>query len=132
MAETTIPELEQALDAAASGLKETTRKKMFGCYALWAKGNVFAMVWKHGRIGVKLPDQASFDALMKASGSEPWKAGPMTMSHWVLVPKSFHAGRGDLETWVGRAHDQCSKLEAKAKKPATAKAGSAAKAGTKK
>lgn len=25
---------------------------------LWADGNVFGLVWKHGRIGFKLPDEA--------------------------------------------------------------------------
>jgi TfoX/Sxy family transcriptional regulator of competence genes len=121
-----IAELEQALDAAASGLKDTTAKKMFGCHALWAKANVFALVWKHGRIGVKLPEQPAFDALMAMSGSEPWKAGPMTMSHWVLVPKSFHTDRAALKQWAVRAHALCAKLETKPKPKKASKSGAKA------
>ena len=46
------------LDKAAHGLSKVTGKKLFGCHALWADQNVFALVWKAGQIGVKLPDPA--------------------------------------------------------------------------
>ena len=75
MGRTEIVELEGRLDDAAAGLSRVTSRKMFGCYALWVNDNVFALVWKHGRIGVKLPDAADYAALMKLAGSEPWKAG---------------------------------------------------------
>jgi TfoX/Sxy family transcriptional regulator of competence genes len=113
-----IAELESLLNSASSGLTDVTSKKMFGCHALWAKGNVFALVWKHGRIGVKLPEESAYKSLMGVSGAAPWKAGPMTMSHWVLVPESFHAKASELKKWLSRAHDQCAVLE---KKPAKAK-----------
>jgi len=72
-----IEKLEGIMETAAKGLPKVTSKKMFGCQALWANGNVFALVWKHGRLGVKLPDEKDFGALIKKSGAEPWKAGPM-------------------------------------------------------
>ncbi len=115
MAHEFIAELEKALAAAAKGLSQVTDKKMFGCHALWVNGNVFALVWKHGRIGLKLPDEKSYQTLMSLSGSAPWKAGPMQMAHWVLVPESFHQKTGELKKWAAKAHAQCSVLEKKAK-----------------
>ena len=116
-----IAELEERLDAAAAGLSRVTSRKMFGCYALWANDNVFALVWKHGRIGVKLPDAAAYGSLMSLKGSEPWKAGPMTMAHWVLVPESFHSGAADMKRWLSKAHQLCGALEKKPKAAARPK-----------
>jgi TfoX/Sxy family transcriptional regulator of competence genes len=113
-----IAELGARLDAAAAGMSRVTSRKMFGCYALWVNGNVFALVWKHGRIGVKLPDAAEHAALMSVKGSEPWKAGPMTMAHWVLIPESFHGGTPDLKRWLKKAHQLCGALEKKPKSKA--------------
>src|SRR5262245_45447222 len=86
-----IAALEKLLNAATESLPSTSSKRMFGCHAIWVSGNVFALVWKHGRIGVKLPDEAAYRSLMALPGADPWKAGPMQMAHWVLVPDSFHA-----------------------------------------
>ena len=116
MGKTSVADLEKRLDVAAAGLDRVTSKKMFGCYALWVNDNVFALVWKHGRLGVKLPEAASYDSLMMLKGAEPWKAGPMKMAHWVLVPEEFHAAPSDLESWLARAHRQCAKLVKKPKK----------------
>src|SRR5262245_14434782 len=77
---------------------------MFGCAALFTKGNIFALVWKHGRLGVKLPDSAQHDALMAEAGAEPWKPGATAMLHWVLMPPAFHVAPDKLAHWVGRAH----------------------------
>jgi TfoX/Sxy family transcriptional regulator of competence genes len=115
ISEDKISELEGILTSAASGLSKMTAKKMFGCHALWADGNVFALVWKHGRIGVKLPEESLYEKLMSSSGAEPWKAGPMKMAHWVLVPESFHAKAAELKKWAQQAHALCIKLEKKAK-----------------
>lgn len=114
-------ELEGILTSITADFSNVTAKKMFGCHALWAKGNVFALVWKHGRIGLKLPDDASYSELIGVTGSEPWKAGPMKMAHWVLVPESFHTKLTHLKSWATKAHDQCSVLEKKNKKPAASK-----------
>lgn len=121
MAKESIAELEEMLNSATANLSKVTSKKMFGCHALWASGNVFALVWKHGRIGVKLPEESQYNSLMGVSGAEPWKAGPMQMAHWVLVPESFHGKGAELKKWASKAHDLCSKLEKKAKKPAAGK-----------
>ena len=110
-----LVELEKLLNSAAEGLKLSGAKKMFGCHALWTKENVFALVWKHGRIGVKLPDESEYEALMSKKGAEPWKAGPMKMAHWVLVPEGFHKKPAELAKWVEKAHRLCGALPAKKK-----------------
>jgi TfoX/Sxy family transcriptional regulator of competence genes len=124
MGAVSIADLEEILNSVAAELPLVTGKKMFGCHALWANGNVFALVWKHGRIGLKLPDESSFAGLMKLPGAEPWKAGPMTMAHWVLVPAAFHVKTSELKKWALKAHEQCSALEAKTKKKAKPKSNS--------
>ncbi len=121
MSNPSIAKLEEILNSVTIGLSKVTSKKMFGCHALWADGNVFALVWKHGRIGVKLPDSTQYQTLMNASGAEPWKAGPMQMSHWVLVPEAFHTKSGELKKWAIKAHGLCSKLEKEPKKSAPGK-----------
>lgn len=121
MAKQSIAELENILNAATAGLPKITSKKMFGCHALWADGNVFALVWKHGRIGVKLPEATPYQSLLGTSGAEPWKAGPMQMAHWILVPESFHGKGAELKKWAIKAHELCSNLEKKPKKSSSGK-----------
>ena len=116
-----LAELQKALTTATDELPKVTDKKMFGCYALWANDNVFALVWKHGRIGLKLPDESTYETLMAMKGAEPWKAGPMQMAHWVLVPETFHKKASDLKKWALKAHAQCSVLEKKQKKSTSPK-----------
>jgi len=97
-------------------MEGVTSKKMFGCHATWVKDNVFALVWKQGRIGLKLPEEKSYEALMSLKGAEPWKAGPMKMSHWVLVPEKFHSDSTEFKKWIKKAYDQCSVLKKEKKK----------------
>lgn len=104
-----LEKLQEALEAAADGLSKVTGKKMFGCQALWAKDAVFGLVWKEGRIGVRLPDEESYEQLMALKGASPWKAGKMTMSHWVLVPETMHKEKAKLQKWVEAAHKQALK-----------------------
>jgi TfoX/Sxy family transcriptional regulator of competence genes len=121
MATATFPELEENLGIATKSLPDVTSKKMFGCHALWVKDNVFALVWKQGRIGFKLPNESQYNALMSSNGAEPWKAGPMKMAHWVLVPESFHCKPAELKKWAARAHELCATLEKPAKTKSKAK-----------
>ncbi len=121
MATASFPELEESLNLATKSLPDVTSKKMFGCYALWVNENVFALVWKQGRIGFKLPDESKFEELMAVDGSEPWKAGPMKMAHWVLVPKTAHQKPAELKKWAAIAHKLCATLEKKPKSGAKKK-----------
>jgi len=96
--------LQGLLDAAAEGLPGVTSRRMFGCHALFADGTIFGLVWKTGRLGLKMPNDAVFQELMALPGADPWTAGKKTMSQWVLVPAGFHDDPALLKQWVRRAH----------------------------
>ena len=104
MANESLDDLLAALETAASGLPGVTKKRMFGCDGLFANANIFGLIWKEGRIGIRLPNEIAYAEAMKMPGSSPWKAGTMTMSHWVLVPEALHADASRLSAWVRRAH----------------------------
>lgn len=96
--------LWKTLREAAAPLRDVDEKKMFGCEALFANGAIFALVWKTGRIGVKLPEESRYGALLSQKGAEPWRAGPMVMAHWVLVPSAVERDLKKLAPWVAEAH----------------------------
>jgi hypothetical protein len=95
--------LLEVLRDASKDLPDVIEKKMFGCEALFTTGGIFALVWKTGRIGVKLPIAARYEALASQKGAAPWTAGPKTMAHWVLVPPKLETSRS-LEPWLREAH----------------------------
>lgn len=115
--------LYDLLEAAAGPLPEVARRRMFGCDALFAQGNIFALIWKTQRIGVRLPDPAAYAEAMARPGAEPWRvdAGVKPMAHWVLLPEGDHEEPEVLATWVARAHGQAMALGPKAEKPKKAK-----------
>ncbi|MEZ4448925.1 MAG: TfoX/Sxy family protein [Nannocystaceae bacterium] len=100
----TFPHLIAQVEAATAGLDDIQRKRMFGCDGFFAGDEIFALLWKTERIGVKITDAAAFERLMAAPGSEPWRAGPKAMAHWVLTPPSFHEDLAALEPWVRLAY----------------------------
>jgi TfoX/Sxy family transcriptional regulator of competence genes len=121
---TLYPHLLSLIEEASDRLPAVSKRLMFGCEALFADHSIYALVWKTGRIGVRLPDAARFAELMAVDGAEQWSPGKnMTMSHWVLVPESFHDDTDSLGEWVRRAYqfamDNPPRLK---KKPAAAKA----------
>jgi TfoX/Sxy family transcriptional regulator of competence genes len=98
--------LYDLLEEAAGPLPAVSHKRMFGCDALFAEGNIFGLIWKEGRIGVRLPDAAAYDELLAIPNAKPWSIDKLAkpMSHWVLVPESFHDDMPSLARWVTRAH----------------------------
>jgi TfoX/Sxy family transcriptional regulator of competence genes len=121
MASSEIEQLEELLNSATTKLKNIESKKMFGCHAAWIKGNVFALVWKKGRLAVKLPDETTFNKLMGEKGAAPWKIGPKTMGHWVFVPKTFHKNARSINTWVKKASELCADVKNTKKKKVSKK-----------
>lgn len=96
--------LLETLRTAAKGLPDVVEKKMFGCEALFTQDRVFALLWKEGRIGVKLPDPEKLAALLGQAGASPWTpGGRQTMSNWALVPPAMHAAK-KLQPWLQLAH----------------------------
>lgn len=98
--------LYELLEDAAGPLPEVTRRKMFGCEALFALGNIFALIWAEGRIGVRLTDPAAFAEAMARPGAKQWSVndGESFMKHWVLLPEADHDDPAAIAMWAGRAH----------------------------
>ena len=101
-------ELSELVAETVSRLPGISKKRMFGCDAFFRSGQIFALIWKTGRIGVRLPDESIHQALMVSEGAEPWQvySKPTTkpMKHWVLVPESFHDDTVELASWLGQAY----------------------------
>lgn len=101
-----LHDLELLLDAASEHLPRVAPKQMFGCRALFADGTIFALVWKTGRVAVKLTVESDYAQLMRQPGAAPWTAGTMKMSGWVMVPSAWHDDEAKLKPWVDKAHAQ--------------------------
>ena len=100
---TLLLELRSRLDDLTTDLPQVTVRRMFGCDAFLAGGAVFAMVWREGRIGLRLPDDL-LPELRALPGADPWRHRDMVVRQWVLVPESFHDDTDGLAPWVRRAH----------------------------
>ena len=100
---TLLLELRSRLDDATAGLPHVTVRRMFGCDAFLADGAIFAMVWREGRIGLRLPDEL-LPELRALAGADPWRHRDMVVRQWVLVPESFHDDSDGLGPWVRKAH----------------------------
>lgn len=104
MADEKLEELRALLARVSERWAGVTQRKMFGCNAFFADKTIFGLIWKTGRIGLKLPERDSYDAVMGLDGAQPWTAGKRTMSHWVLVPPAFHDDPATLQHWAKIAH----------------------------
>jgi TfoX/Sxy family transcriptional regulator of competence genes len=100
---TLLLELRSQLETLTGGLSRTTIRRMFGCDAFLAGGAIFAMVWREGRIGLRLPD-ALLPDLRALPGTDAWRHRDMVVRQWVLVPESFHDDPDGLAPWVRKAH----------------------------
>ncbi|HSP20425.1 MAG TPA: TfoX/Sxy family protein [Myxococcaceae bacterium] len=96
-------ELRSNLETLTADLPRVTMRRMFGCDAFLAGGAIFAMVWREGRIGLRLPD-ALLPELRALPGADPWRHRDMVVRQWVLVPESFHDDPHGLDPWVRKAH----------------------------
>jgi hypothetical protein len=104
VADVSLEVLRETLEGVASGLSGVTRDRVLGCDGLCAGGSAFAVVWRDGRIGVRLPNEIAWAEAMKMPGSSPLRAGTMSMNEWALVPEALHRDSARLGAWVRRAH----------------------------
>jgi TfoX/Sxy family transcriptional regulator of competence genes len=100
---TLLLELRSRLESLTGDLPRVTSRRMFGCDAFLASGAIFAMVWREGRIGLRLPD-ALLPELRALPGADAWRHRDMVVRQWVLVPESFHDDPDGLALWVRKAH----------------------------
>lgn len=119
----TLVFLRERLEEATSSLAHVSQKRLFGCDGFFRDGTIFALVWKDGRIGLKLRDTERHAALAAFRGAVPWS--PMgegrAVSHWLLVPESFHDDDEALATWAREAHATAFPTEKKPAKKASVK-----------
>ncbi len=118
-----VDELRQRLDETSDYLPDVTHRKMFGCYASFARGAIYALVWPPARIGLRLSDPTLYQELLALPGAEQWRysEGGKPVNHWLLVPPGFHEDKVLLEKWVGLAHANALEESNKPKKPRSAR-----------
>ena len=96
-------ELNARLEAATTGLGGVARKRVFARNTFFVDGKLFALVWREGRIGVKLPEPDGYAELQAHAGALPWIAWGRPMVGWLLVPTEMHSDEAALSKWVRRA-----------------------------
>jgi TfoX/Sxy family transcriptional regulator of competence genes len=118
MTDITISRAMALLDEASEMLHDITSRKMFGCYALFAREAIYSLVWPPGRIGLRLSTPELYNELLALPGAEPWRFEPegKPVKHWVLIPVDFHNDMDLLEKWVKLAYDCAIEESAKPKK----------------
>jgi TfoX/Sxy family transcriptional regulator of competence genes len=120
MATAMLLHLRSLLEDAAEGLEGVAVKPAFGSFGFFVDHAIFALAWRRdARVGVKFPDEASFEKAMALPGSVPW-APRVPMRSWVLLPESFHDDTDALRAWVRMAHEQVRAMppkKAREKKP---------------
>lgn len=95
--------LKALFDGAMAGLEGVEAKRLFGCDGYFVNGNIFALVWKEGRLGLRFTDESSRLGLMALPGAESWSVGRSVMRRWVLVPVDLHARPAMLRRWTSQA-----------------------------
>lgn len=96
--------LKARLDGALAGLENVQNKRLFGCDGCFAGGNIFALVWKEGRLGLRLSDAVLQAQALALPGAEPWVVDGKPVKHWVLLPPAWNQGGGELRAWGRKAH----------------------------
>jgi len=97
--------LRAALEAALEGLEGISWKRMFGCDAAFRDGNIFALVWKEGRIGLKYPQADEFETRMAMDDSMRWAPGGRVTRHWLLIPTQVSNSSESLKEWSLISYD---------------------------
>lgn len=99
-----LARLKALLDGALAGLEAVELKQLFGCDGYFVRGNIFAMVWKEGRLGLRLSDAEQHAELLACTGASPWVFGPKAVKHWVLLPKDWQRQPAKLRAWGRKAY----------------------------
>jgi TfoX/Sxy family transcriptional regulator of competence genes len=99
-----LTKLRALLDGALAGLENVVPKRLFGCDGWFVQGNIFALVWKEGRLGFRLSDPELQAEALAFKGAGPWSVGRQEMKHWVLVPLAWHREPAKLRAWGRKAH----------------------------
>lgn len=99
-----LTRLKALLDGALAGLENVEPKRLFGCDGWFAGGNIFALVWKEGRLGLRLSDPDLQAEALAQPGAGPWVVDGKPVKHWVLLPTEWHRQGATLRSWGRKAH----------------------------
>lgn len=99
-----LTRLKAVLDGALAGLENVHPKRLFGCDGWFANGNIFALVWKEGRVGFRLSEPGLRDEALAIAGAEPWVVDAGAVKHWVLLPRAWNQQPAKLRAWGRKAH----------------------------
>lgn len=98
--------LKDMVAFSSHALPGVMQRKMFGCDAWFAGGQIYSFIWRTGRVAVRLPDEASHAEALALEGAEAWtvREDGKPMAHWVLLPEDFHDDWDSADGWIRRAH----------------------------
>jgi len=82
--------------------------KFFGLDVLKFRDRTFSMIWKEGRVGVKILDKELNQKLALTKGANHWVTSGKTMSQWVLAPHEFNEDIISLKKWLVLAYTDAS------------------------
>jgi TfoX/Sxy family transcriptional regulator of competence genes len=107
-----LSRLKAAFDGALAGLAGVEAKRLFGCDGYFVGGNIFALVWKEGRLGLRFESDEVLAQAHGLPGSAAWEIGAKRMHRWVLLPVALHGQPANLRAWGRQAWEQaCLKPE---------------------
>jgi hypothetical protein len=95
-----LARLKAVFDGSMAGLEGVEPKRLFGCDAYFVNGNIFALVWKEGRLGLRITDEGSRTELMALPGAEAWVVDSKVVRFWVLLPTAWHGRPSRLKEWA--------------------------------
>lgn len=95
-----LARLKAVFDGSMAGLDGVEPKRLFGCDAYFVNGNIFALVWKEGRLGLRLTDEPTRTELMALPGAEAWVMDSKIVPYWVLLPLAWHGKPSRLKEWT--------------------------------
>ena len=96
------------LEESIEDLPQVERGRFFGLNVLTVQGEMFAMVWKNGRIGLRFRDTALNDQVLELEGSEHWVTGGRAMRQWILMVDDFVDDSDKMNYYLESAYqDAC-------------------------
>jgi len=87
---------------------DVTVGKFFGLDVLRVRGETFAMIWKEGRVGVKILNEEINKKLVATENASYWVTSGKTMAQWVLAPYDYNEDILSLRKWLVLAYNDAS------------------------
>jgi|SRR5665213_1398994 len=95
--------LKAVIDGSMAGLEGVEAKRLFGCDGYFVNGNIFGLVWKDARLGLRFGNYESLNEVLSIAGAETWRMGNRVMGRWALLPAEWSRRPKCLRQWVAVA-----------------------------